>query len=572
MPGEVRASRSFEPDDRRTVTLDTGQIAHAAHIAQSARLERRLVTVCPGVWCLVGNGLSNQTFIDGPDGIVAIDTGESVEEMTAALAELRTVTDRPVVAVLYTHFPLRRRHPRRLDACRRPHRRRVRPRPHRRQPRPAATEIAPAYRRGLVEQFALALPDDGPDGLVNVGLGRNFRDPSHAPFTQGYVTADTTFDQACTITAAGLTIEVTPAPSDADDSVTYWFASLGVAVNNIVWPALFNVFAIRGEEYRDPRIPARRPRPPAVAPRRPSRRRPRPAHQRHRRNRAPGHPSRDAIAFLWDQTVRHTNLGATSAELAHRVRLPDHCDDDPITSELYGIAEHHTRQIRSGLFGFFDGDIANLFPLATADRANRMIAGFGGRAAVRSQADDAIANDDLRWALELASWLVHSDDADDNDRSIAARALRTVARRTSAANIRSWCLTRARQLDGTLDAGRDRTHRLHPRAVAADPVASVAILRVMVDPAAADGIDTRLRFDFGDAGTTGLHIRNSIAAPGDATDADATIAADPADWAAVVAGGAALSEVVASGAITIGGDTAAAITALGCFDRTGLRS
>lgn len=27
-----------------------------------------------------------------------------------------------------------------------------------------------------------------------------------------------------------------------------------LAVNNLVWPALFNVFAMRGGEYRDPRV------------------------------------------------------------------------------------------------------------------------------------------------------------------------------------------------------------------------------------------------------------------------------------------------------------------------------
>ena len=27
-----------------------------------------------------------------------------------------------------------------------------------------------------------------------------------------------------------------------------------MCVNNLAWPALFNVFPIRGEEYRDPRI------------------------------------------------------------------------------------------------------------------------------------------------------------------------------------------------------------------------------------------------------------------------------------------------------------------------------
>ena len=34
--------------------------------------------------------------------------------------------------------------------------------------------------------------------------------------------------------------------------------------------------------------------------------------------------------------------------------LPETFDSDYLTSELYGVVEHHVRQIRTGLFGFFD--------------------------------------------------------------------------------------------------------------------------------------------------------------------------------------------------------------------------
>ena len=96
----VNPNRSFAPDATSSITLDGGQVAHRHHIEQSRILERRLYTVRPGVHTLVGNGLSNQTFIEAPEGVIAIDTGESVEEMRDAIAELRTVSDRPIVAVL----------------------------------------------------------------------------------------------------------------------------------------------------------------------------------------------------------------------------------------------------------------------------------------------------------------------------------------------------------------------------------------------------------------------------------------------------------------------------------------
>ncbi|MFM7684505.1 MAG: alkyl sulfatase dimerization domain-containing protein [Actinomycetota bacterium] len=577
MTEERRPSRSFETDGSLTVTGPTGIVAHEAHLLHSRVLARQLHTVRPGVWCLVGNGLSNQTFIDAPDGIIAIDTGESVQEMRAALAELRTVTDRPVAAVVYTHF-----HDVAGTAA-------VLEEPGNAQPLPVhgharialnrartGGEIAPAYGRGLIEQFAISLPTEGPDACDNVGLGFFFRDPAHAPFTPGHLPVTQPFDAACTVHVAGLEMQVHPAPSDADDSVTLWFPAISTAVNNLVWPVLFNVFAIRGEEYRDPRVMLSgldhllslraehlvgAHGPPISG-----------AHDI--RSRVTRY--RDSIQFLWDQTVRLTNRGLDSAELGHAVHLPDHCDDDFLTGEFYGVAEHHARQIRAGLFGFFDGDPANLFPLPPADRAQRMVDGFGGRPAVRSQASAAIDGDDLRWGIELASWLVRTADdgpAGDDDRGLLARALRLVAQRTSAANIRSWCLTRALSLEGGIDMSRTRQHRLQARNVAADPVAATHTLRVLLLPERAEGLDTVLAFDFGPHGGTTMHLRNSVAVPlhGEAPAAAATVRCDAAVWADILGGRAPLAECLSGGSVTIDGDRAAATTALAAFDVSGLQ-
>ena len=522
--------------------------------------------VCPGVWSLVGNGLSNQGFIEGPDGIIAIDTGESNEEMNEALDELAAVSDRPVVAVMYTHFHYVAGTQAVVDrfgevpvfghALIDANRSRT------------ASVISPAYGRGLVEQFGMTLPADGPDGLVNVGLGHFFRNPNHAPFTGGYVSPTVTFDSVVSLQVAGLDVQVLPAPSDADDSVTFCFPELEVAVNNLVWPVLFNVFAIRGEEYRDPRVLLNglddllsfgakhllsSHGPPMSG-----------AEEiASRVTRA-----RDSIQFMWDQTVRHTNRGATSPAIGHAVRLPDHCDDDALTSEFYGVAEHHVRQIRTGLFGFFDGDPAQLFPVEPVERATKLVAGFGGADAVRAEAAAALAADDVRWAIEVSSWLVQAPDATDDDRRLLAGALRTVAQRTSSANVRNWCLTRARDLDGSFSMDRYRTHRFPRRAVIADPAASVEALRVLADPERLVGVDIRIGWDF-DATSAALHIRNCVAVPIDPETAgglDATVSVGPEAWATVMGRTASLAELVASGDATIEGDRDAALAALAGFE------
>jgi alkyl sulfatase BDS1-like metallo-beta-lactamase superfamily hydrolase len=567
-----KPSRSFEPDGDLSVTLTTGQIAHRDHIAHSQRLERKFYTLCPGVWCLVGNGLSNQTFVDAPDGIIAIDTGESIEEMRAAIKELRAVTTRPIVAVLYTHFhyvggtqavfeenpaakiPIWGHEKIAFNRLR------------------TTSEISPAYSRGLVEQFAVTLPVDGADGVVNVGLGQFYRDPAHTPHTYGFIAPEHTFNAACNIRVAGLDIQVTPAPSDADDSVTFWFESKKLCVNNLVWPVLFNIFAIRGEEYRDPQVMLRGldhllglhsehlagvhgpPISGVVA----------------IKDRATKY--RDSIQFLWDQTVRYTNRGMSSADLAANIRLPDECDDDYITSELYGIAEHHVRQIRSGIFGFFDGHEANLFPLSTQDHADRMIKGFGGKENVRAQARRAIDHDDLRFAIELASWLTYGTDPIATDKQLLASALRLVAQRTPAANIRNWCLARARHLDGSFDATRFNTHRISKRQILSGPISSsVSILRVLLEPTRAEGIDIHIAFKFSQS-TTGLHIRNSVAVPTDGVGADNSVTCELAVWADILSGSATLSQAIAASTLHINGDTSHVLRALACFDVVGLQS
>ena len=568
-----KRARSFEPDGQNTIILPSGQITHRDHAEHSKRLIKNLYEVRQGVWCLVGNGLSNQTFIDAPDGIIAIDTGESNEEMRAAIAELRTKTSRPIVAVLYTHFHYVSGTQAVLDddptqevqiwGHEKIAYNRVR----------ATAEIAPTYGRGLVEQFAITLPQDGPDGIVNVGLGRFYRNPEHTTQTNGFIEPKNTFNSQCTIEVAGLSIDVTPAPSDADDSVTFWFSTLGCAVNNLVWPVLFNIFAIRGEEYRDPRIMLNgvdhllslnadhligaHGMPISGAD--------------EILNRVTKY--RDSIQFLWDQTVRLTNRGYTSTELAHEIRLPDFYDDDNLTSEFYGVSEHHVRQIRSGLFGWFDGDPANLFPLPREEHANRMIAGFGGRETVRKIALESIQKDDLRWACELGSWLSYSTDSETSDRALLANALRLIAQRTTAANIRNWCLTRARDLDGTLDLTRFNTHRLTRRQiVSASAERSVHILRVMLDPERAIGIDANICFNFTGHDKTGLHIRNCIAKQTDGRDANIQVTSTIEIWADILTGVTSLSDAINSGTLKIEGNLNIAKSALAVFDIDGLRS
>lgn len=544
-----------------------GQHAHPAAIDHLQRLDLKMHTVGEHCWCIVGNGLSNQTFVRGPQGIIAIDTGESIEEMDAALAMLNSVVDEPIVACIYSHFHyvngtkalLRGGH---LDIY-----------GHADIAANLARfggEIAPRSGRGMVHQFGTLLPEEGADALLHCGLGLFYRNPAHAPFSAGYVPAHHTFTDHLITEIAGLRVEMYHAPSDANDSITIWFPELGLCVNNLVWPALFNVFAIRGEEYRDPRIllsgldqiadfkPLH-----LVGTHGP------PLSGEHIQSSVLRY--RDSIQFLWDQTVRLANKGLTLSEISSQVQLPEEFRDDPLTQEFYGVAEHHVRQIYAGLFGWFDEDEAHLFPVTTEERNRRLIEGFGGRAAVQAQVSDAIARNDLRWALELSSWLVRSQGATESDRQQLANALRLISKQTQAANIRNWCLTRALELEGALDITRHRVHRFGQQQVLSMPPArSIVALKVVLDPDRAGSLDEEVAWDFVANECQGLHVRRGVAVPTDGRHASIRLNLSHETWAQVLSGRLAFWQAVEDGLISISGQVDQLKQFLSAFDLAAL--
>ncbi|MEY4391802.1 MAG: hypothetical protein RLZZ544_511 [Actinomycetota bacterium] len=560
-------TRSFDNTSVNVVQAPNGPRVHRDHLAQNQVIARNFYEVRPGAWCFVGNGLSNQTFVDAPDGIIAFDTGESVQEMAIALAELRKHTDRRIAAVVYTHFHYIEGTQAVLDEGNH-----VSPLPiygHRRialNKARTSGEIAPAYGRGLVEQFAIVMPTDGPDGLVNVGLGFSYRNPAHAPATPGYIPVNHELVDEGEMTIAGARVLMRWSPSDSDDSVNFFFPGTGVCVHNTVWPLLFNVFAIRGEEYRDPRVLI-----PGIeniigwAPEHLIATHGPPLSGRDS-IREKSERYRDSIQFMWDQAVRGINKGWTMDELSSRVTLPALYDQDYLTSERYGVTEHHLRQIYTGLRGWFDGEESKLFPLEPGERFAKLVAGFGGRAEVARQATEALDNDEIRWGVELATWLVRSEGCTDADRLLLARGLRLVAERTPAANIRNWAITRARHLDGQMPMDRFMVHSFGAKAIAhAASTDLVHTLRVLLDPVKAEGLSAHVCIVV-DGEAAGLRLRNCVAVPTDGQGADGTASMTRATFVSVLSGKVKWSDAD----IAVTGDAAAVDAVRRCLDHATL--
>ncbi|MBJ7283044.1 MAG: hypothetical protein JHD40_08065, partial [Acidimicrobiia bacterium] len=256
--------------------------------------------------------------------------------------------------------------------------------------------------------------------------------------------------------------------------------------------------------------------------------------------------------------------------LAHLVVLPEFYNEDYLTSELYGIVEHHTRQIRSGLFGFFDGDPQQLLPHAPVDRSKRFIEAMGGKERVREMAGAALA-DDLRWALELSGILVAAADSDEADRLLLSAALRLVGQRTTSANIRNWCITRALDLEGALDMSPYKVHRVFPIQIMQWPIeTAIGVLKVFVDPETTDGIDAHVAWNL-DGEIAGLHFRNAIACETNGDGASATYVGSREDWGWVISGQGTIDQAIDEGRFSVIGDAVSARNALRCLDHDSFR-
>jgi alkyl sulfatase BDS1-like metallo-beta-lactamase superfamily hydrolase len=198
------------------------------------------------------------------------------------------------------------------------------------------------------------------------------------------------------------------------------------------------------------------------------------------------------------------------------------------------------------------------------------VEGFGGAEVVLDQIQAAIADDDLRWALELASWLRTADPDQARFRLVTADILRRVGQRTTAANIRNWCLTAARDLDGTRPQDRHRTHRLRPQQVAGlAPVETVRILSVMLDPARAVGVDAHVAWVVDGTTPVGSHVRNGILCVTDGPGAHTTVELSRQRWVDLMCGSSSWDDTVAAGEVQVDGDPAVVVRVLACIDLTG---
>jgi alkyl sulfatase BDS1-like metallo-beta-lactamase superfamily hydrolase len=556
IPAELRVKPSINPD-----------------LAQHSKLfEKKVYKVHDNVYCAVGWGLANIVFVEGTDGVLVVDTGESKGQASDVLQEIRKVTSKPIAGVVLTHHHVDHVLGTSVFVS----------------PEDAASGRVPIFGheslvRRYVDETGLTAELQAARSMHMYGgpLGPADRESSNdgiGPFLGrgegGFVPPNRTFADKLDATVAGIRLEMRYAPSEADSEIAVYLPDSKVLLSaEVVQDHTFpNLYTIRGARYRDPVAWVRsldRLRewdadamvlahgPPVV-----------------------GHDDvarvltlyRDEIQYVHDQTVRRMNQGLSPDELAQQVRLPEPmAAEAPWSREYYGSVKQAARSVYDGYEGWFHGDPVALDPTPPVESAKRLVALMGGRDKVLAEARRALSAGDSQFAAELATYLVRIDAKDMDARHVKASAFRKLGYAQQNASWRNYYLASAMELDDQIPSFLylHEVARMLGTAMRGLPAeAQIALLpvRLKAEETLAQDVVGAVHYTDENADFT-LHLRRGVLEvsrklpPNPAFRLDVT-----RESMGAVVSGRALADVADGGGLAISGDGVLARTFFGWFE------
>jgi linear primary-alkylsulfatase len=418
---------------------------------------KKVYKVTDRVYSAVGWNVAGIVMIEGDDGIILVDAGLSPETSREVMQAFRKITNKPVAAVIYSHF-----HHDHIDG--------VKGLVSDEQVK--AGEVAIYAHSSLMDLLVDESDILGPILGVRTGYTFGFflkgADIEHmnggiGPLPTGgrpgsFIAPTHTIDDFLKVNIAGVDLEIIHVPSEAPDELAVYLPDSRVLIDTevIQGPTFPNMHSLRGTKFRDPvqwvrsidhlrklkalHLVPTHGRPVSGA----------------KKVEEILRMTRDGIQYVHDQTVRHMNKGLTPDELVEVVKLPPHLDEySPYLRQYYGTVKQAVRQIYVGYLGWYEGDPVALDPTPVREKATRLINLMGGRDKVTGAAMKAYKNGEYQWAAELSTYLIRIDKEDMQAREIKAAAFRQLGYANMNINWRNWYLSSAQELEGTSDAAID---------------------------------------------------------------------------------------------------------------------
>jgi len=523
-----------------------------------------------GVWVFGGYGFAPIAVIDGDQGLIVIDTGDSKHDGEVLLKAVRTVSEKPVKAIIYGHshttfgagvFAEGNDD---VTIIGHPDLNEVVEQNIRGGGAPAYfPELGPYLTARAVIQFNGFMPDKGPDAWVTPMV-------LAAP-EMAFLPVNTPVNDGQEMTVEGVRMQFfTKYGSDDKVHTTVWLPERKIVFTTLLWQGPPQLYSLRGDLFRDPRhwieglkftrdlqaevmvsLFAR----PVVG-------------KEEVRKRLEGYI--DGVSFVIDQTLRGILSGKGPDELRHIVTLPKYLDEIPNNLQSYGEISSYPPAIYHKAVGWYDNDAANLKPIAPDEEARRMVPLMGGRDKVLTAAKEALNRKEYSWAAQLVNYLYRLDPNDKEVRLVKAEALRQMAYVATGSNDRSHLMSQALALEGKTTI--PRLIPPSPEAIVASPTSFVDYFRVRIDPSKSDETDKFIRFVFDGDVSAGLHIRRAVvefvAEPDEyLREPDVTLTMSGDSWAKLYLSQVIPEDQIENGDLEVEGDSAEAVRLLNLFDR-----
>lgn len=533
-----------------------------------------LYEVVPGLYQVRTLDLSNITFAEGPEGIVAFDPLISAETARAALDLYYEHRPRkPIVAVVYSHSHV-------------DHFGGVRGIVDEADVKAGKVRIwAPeGFLEAAIAENVLAgnvmsrrstymygnlLPAD-PRGQVGAGLGVTTSSGSIGLVPPTDIVSRTGQREKI----AGLDFEFMMAPDSEAPAEMHWFIEQFRAVTAAenCCHTLHNTYTLRGAKIRDPLSWSKHLERtiemwgeraevmfgmhhwPAWG------------NERVREMLGLG---RDGYRFINDETLRLANKGLTAAEIAERVRFTPELDRHWAMRGYYGSLNHNVKATYVNYLGWFDGNPANLHTLPPEDAAVRYVEFMGGAEAALEKARAAFEAGEYRWVAEVVNHVVFAEPDNEAARSLQADALEQLGYQSESGPWRNFYLSGAQEL----------RHGVHdvaaPNARSADNIGAMSMtllfdyLGMAIDGEKAG--DRRLTLamvlpDIGESWTLMLRHGALTHRRGVDDEAQMTLTIDRAQLDRVLTLQASLEELVNDGTAKVEGDPQVLPGLLGLLD------
>jgi len=370
-------------------------------------LPAAVLNVTEGVWVARGYNRNNPVLIEGNDGLIVVDPGESIpaaqKVKDAFNASLDNIFDKkPVKAIIYSHHHDCHVNGASVFAD-------------------EQTEIighdsllsnmfsewlGPVYPSRVEggSKMVGALFQDAPvqDGkgwcAGYVLAGPQIFGPS------GFLAPTKTIKEETRLTIGGVDIDLIPVAGETTDVLLVWLPQKEVLIQiAVVYEAFPAISTMRGSRLRDPldyvntlKI-ARGLNPEYLV----TIHGPNPITSGKENISQYLTNFSDAIQFVNDQTLYYMNKGYTAGKMMDLIVLPPHLASSPYLQETYGSKEWNIVHIFRYYRGYYTGEVRDLFPQTTQSEAEMSAFLAEGEGDLATKAKAAL-DINLEWALRLA--------------------------------------------------------------------------------------------------------------------------------------------------------------------------